>query len=212
MKPFQPPAFGEELPPAHPSEQAICALRLRRSTPIELIGDPGPAPEELESMLAIAARVPDHRRVVPFRFIVIEGEGRTLAGEILAEAFALSNPDADEAKLALERRRLQRAPVVVAVVARLDAAHKTPEWEQSLTVGACCQNLLHAASAHGYAAQWITEWCAYDAQVSRRFGLTTHERFAGFVYLGTARENPRERLRPDLSGLLTRFGGERAQM
>lgn len=206
MSDFTPPEFGAPLPAAHPSEETIALLRLRRSTAADLMGEPGPDATALRSMLQIAARAPDHRRVAPFRFIVFEKEARAAAGEILAAAFAAAEPGAEPRRIEAERRRFLRAPVVVAVVSSVDRAHKTPEWEQVLTAGAVCQNLLIAANAHGYAAQWVTEWCAYDRAVLDAFGLAPDERVAGFVYLGTAREDPRERQRPDLDALITYFG------
>lgn len=206
MTAFTPPDFGQPLPPAHPSEETIRLLRLRRSTAADLLTGPGPDAEELRSILAIAARVPDHRRVSPFRFIVFEGEARAKAGAVLAEAFAAAEPEAGEARIEAERARFSRAPVVVAVVSAVDRAHRTPEWEQVLTAGAVCQLMLVAASAHGFAAQWLTEWYAYDARVTDAFGLSGDERIAGFVYIGTAREDPLERQRPDPAALTTRFG------
>lgn len=207
MNEFRAPQFGEPLPAAHPSKEAIRLMRLRRSTPVELIGEPGPTAEELGAMLEIAARAPDHRRVVPYRFIVFEGEGRAKAGDILAEVFEKADPFAGEGRIEAERGRFLRAPVVVAVVSCVDRNHRTPEWEQILTAGAVCQNLLIAASAHGYAAQWITEWCAYDRDALARFGLSEEERVAGFVYIGSAKEDPRERQRPDVGSLISRFNG-----
>ncbi len=105
----------------------------------------------------------------------------------------------------MERRRLLRAPVVVVVVARIDSHHKTPEWEQMLTNGAVCQNLLLTASAHGFAANWLTEWYAYDAGVRRALGLADGEKISGFVYIGSAREQPRERQRPVMAEIVTRL-------
>ena len=205
--PFIPPEFGAPLPAAHPSEETIELLRYRRSTAAELMMEPGPNPEELQSILQIAARISDHRRVYPFRFIVFEGEGRAKAGAIIARAFAAAEPEAAADRVEAERKRFLRAPAVIAVVSAVDRAHKTPEWEQIMTVAAVCQNMLIAASAHGFAALWITEWYAYDRAVLEGFGLRPDERIAGFIYLGRAREAPRERQRPDLAALVSRFSG-----
>ncbi|MGE0407969.1 MAG: nitroreductase [Amphiplicatus sp.] len=209
---FIPPEFGAPLPAAHPSEEMIAALRLRRSTSADLMTAPGPDAAALGSILAIAARVPDHRRVCPFRFLVFEGEGRAAAGDIIARIFAAEDHFAGESRIEAERRRFLRAPVVVGVVSAVDRTHKTPEWEQILTAGAVCQNLLLAASAHGFAAQWVTEWLAYDRDLLDGFGLKPDEKIAGFVYLGTAREPPRERQRPDLAALVSYFGARPEQM
>lgn len=205
MEGFRAPDFGESLPAAHPSPEAVRMLRLRRSTSADLLCDPGPDPQTLRALLEIAARAPDHRRVYPFRFIVFEGDARARAGGIIAAAFEANEPGSAEARIDSERRRFLRAPVVVAVVSAVDRAHRTPEWEQVLTAGAVCQNMLLAASAHGFAAQWLTEWYGYDRRVLDGFGLKPHERIAGFVYIGAAREDPKERQRPDLDGLISRF-------
>ena len=206
MQSIKVPAFGEPVPAAHPSADLMRALRLRRSTSPDLLGPPGPSPDEIRVILEIAARVPDHRRVFPFRFIVFEGAARAEAGDILAAAFAAAEPAAAQARIDAERGRFLRAPFVVCVVSAVDPGHKTPEWEQILCAGAVCQNLLLAASAHGFGASWLTEWYGYDRGVLDKFGLKPSERVAGFVYVGTAREQPKERLRPDLDALIAKFG------
>lgn len=180
-------------------------LRLRRSCPADMLGAPGPDAETLQAILGIAARVPDHRRVTPFRFIVFEGEARARFGAVLKEAFLADRPDAEARQADYEANRFLRAPVVVAAVSSVNPAHRTPEWEQVLCAGAACQNMLLAASAHGYAAQWLTEWYAYDDRVKHALGLGEHERIAGFVYIGTAAEDPKERARPVLSDIISRF-------
>lgn len=207
MERFRAPAFGEPVPFAHPSSEAVRMLRLRRSTSADLLGEPGPDPETLRTILEIASRAPDHRKVYPFRFILFEGEAREKAGAILGEIFELNEPGSGDSRIAAETKRFARAPVVVAVVSAVDQMHRTPEWEQVLTAGAVCQNMLLAASAHGFAAQWITEWCAYDRRVLDRFGVKPDERIAGYVYIGTAKEDPKERQRPDLDSLISRFDG-----
>ncbi len=204
-KELKDPELGAPLPPAHASEAAKTLLRLRRSTPADMLGPPGPDPETLAAILKIAARVPDHRRVTPFRFIVFEGEARARFGEILEAAFRANEPDAEAQRAAFERHRFLRAPIVVAVISAVDRTHRTPEWEQILTAGAACQNMLLGAGAHGFAAQWVTEWYAYDGKVRDALRLGEPERIAGFVYLGTARENPKERARPAMDDVIAFF-------
>ena len=199
------PTFGEPLAPAHASRETLDLLAFRRSTAADLLTEPGPDEETLATILHIATRVPDHRRVVPFRFIVLQGEGRTRAGQILANAFEKNEPEAEENRIECESRRFKRAPVVVAVVSSVDPEHRTPEWEQIMTAGAVCQNMLIAASASGFAAQWLTEWYAFDETVKTALGLSENERFAGFIYIGTAQENPKERQRPDPASLISYF-------
>lgn len=200
-----PPEFGAPMAPAHPSDDARRLLALRRSLSPDLMAAPGPDAATLANILEIAARVPDHRKMVPFRFLVIEGDARVRAGDILAARLAAIDPGASDAQVEAERRRFLRAPVVVVVIARIDPHHKTPEWEQMLTNGAVCHNLLCAASAHGYAGCWLTEWYGYDHGVAEALGLGAGERFSGFVYLGSARENPRERQRPVMADIVRRF-------
>lgn len=199
------PEFGAPLPAAHPSEEARTLLRLRRSTTADSLGEPGPDDEALSAILTIAARVPDHRRVAPFRFIIFKNEARARFGAILEAAFRANQPDAEAARIAYERDRFLRAPVVVGVISQVDRDHRTPEWEQVLTVGAVCQNMLLAASAHGFAAQWITEWYAYDAAVVDALSLRDTERIAGFIYMGAAQSDPLERARPFVDEKISYF-------
>jgi nitroreductase len=205
MNPVEPPPPGEPIPAAHLSPDTVRLMSLRRSTSPEVMTGPGPDRETLRSILTIAARAPDHRRLYPFRFIVLEGEARARLGDSLAEAFVAREPAAPAERVELERRRFMRAPLVVGVVSRVDHTHKTPEWEQVLTVGAVCQNALIAAIAHGFAAIWITEWYSYEPKIAAALGVTAAERIAGFIYIGTAREDPKERPRPDLASLITRL-------
>ena len=200
-----PPEFGAPMAPAHPSEGARRLLALRRSTSADLMTEPGPDDATLSAILEIAARVPDHRKICPFRFIVFRGEARARAGDVLARRFAQSTADATAERIEAERTRFLRAPVVVLVVARLDPAHKTPEWEQTLTNGAVCHNLLLAASAHGFGANWITEWYAYDRPALAVFGLAPDEKVSGFIYIGSAKEPPRERQRPVMAEIVSEF-------
>jgi len=200
-----PPEFGAPMAPAHPSEAALRLLALRRSTSADMMTEPGPDRQTLDAILEIAARVPDHRKIFPFRFVIFSGAARARAGAVLARRFAEMTPGAAADRIEAEGKRFLRAPVVVLVVARIDPAHKTPEWEQTLTNGAACQNLLLASSAYGFGANWITEWYAYDREALNAFGLSPGEKAAGFVYIGSAAEPPRERLRPDMSAIVSEY-------
>src|ERR1700748_2959469 len=117
---------------------------------------PGPTPAELETILTIGARVPDHGKLAPWRFIVFEGEARAKAGEVIAQAFAKANPDADENRVAAERKRLARAPLVIGVVSRAASHPKIPDWEQVLSAGAVCMNLVTGAHAQGFSGSLRT--------------------------------------------------------
>ena len=184
----------------------IALLSSRRSVkPIELTA-PGPSPAELETLLTIASRVPDHGKLTPWRFIVFEAEGRDKAGEAIAEAFLTKYPDATADQVAFERARLARAPLVIAVVSRAAPHVKIPEWEQVLSAGAAAMNLVIAAHALGFAASWMTEWYAYDRRVLDGLGLSAHEKIAAFVHIGRPARPPEDRPRPALADIVTRFG------
>jgi nitroreductase len=179
-------------------------LASRRSVTAKALSAPGPDNETLDAMLTIAARVPDHKKIVPWRFILLQDNARTAFGEMLARICAAREPDASDMRHEVERSRFERAPVVVAVISSPVDHPACPEWEQILSAGAVCMNLLHAATAMGFGAQWITEWYAFDDQVRAAFGLAAHERFAGFVYIGTPTERPDDRDRPDLAEIVSR--------
>ncbi len=173
--------------------------------PIELTG-PGPSPAQLETLLTVAARVPDHGKLTPWRFIVFEGEPRRAVGEAIAKAFQADHPDATADQIEFERNRLARAPLVIAVVSRAAPHQKIPEWEQLMSAGAATMNLVTAAHALGFAANWLTEWYAYDRRVLDALGLAPNERIAGFVHIGTPVRPPEDRPRPALSDIVTRYG------
>ena len=184
---------------------ALELLTTRRSfKAIELSG-PGPSAAQIDTLLTVAARVPDHGKLAPWRFIVFEGEARRAAGDAIAAAFQSRYPDAKPEHVEAERCRLLRAPLVVAVVSRAGPHVKIPEWEQVLSAGAAAMNLVLAAHALGFAANWITEWYAYDRAVLDALGLAPHERIAGFVHIGTPPGPPEDRPRPALSAIVTRF-------
>jgi len=185
----------------------LAQLQIRRSVKPDMMGLPGPDPEQLRTILSVAARVPDHKKLAPWRFIVFEGEARAVMGEEFAKACVAEDkmPPSD-IRLAQERGRLLRAPVVVAVISAAREKAPAPEWEQVLSAGAACMNLCHAANALGFATCWITEWVAYSPTVKAAMKLEAHERIAGFVYAGTAREKPDERERPDMAKVVTRWG------
>src|SRR3984893_12591474 len=184
---------------------ALQLLRSRRSTkPVELVG-PAPSAVEIDTLLTIASRVPDHGKLVPWRFIIFEGDGRFRAGEAMAAAFRRKYPQATAQQVEADPRRLARAPLVIAVVSRAGPHVKIPEWEQVLSSGAAAMSLVIAAHALGFAASWITEWYAYDRRVLDVLGLAAHERIAAFVHIGSPVQTPEDRPRPSLAALVTRF-------
>lgn len=189
-------------------QEALELLLTRRSAKAAMLGEPGPDPAQLTTILTAAARVPDHKKLVPWRFVVFEGEARAAFGRVLLEACAAEEREPPSAvRLETERTRLLRAPTVVAVVSRVAPHPAAPEWEQVLSCGAVCQNLCLAANALGFDTCWITEWYSYSASVRAALGLAANERLAGFIYIGTARERQPERERPDLASITTRWQG-----
>ena len=167
--------------------------------------EPGPGKAELEIILRAGARVPDHGKLAPWRFIVFRGEARRQFGEVLSRACAATQPGATSDQVAFEANRLTRAPVVVAVISRVTPGIKIPEWEQLLSAGAVCQNMLIAATALGYGAQWLTEWYAFDAGVNEALGLAENEKVAGYLYFGSESVPKDERPRPELSEITSEW-------
>jgi len=188
------------------TQSALELLLTRRSVKAAMLGEPGPTPGQLEQILTAAVRVPDHKAVVPWRFIVFEGEARAEFGELLAAACLHEEREPPSPmRLATERARLMRAPTVVAAISRVVPTPGAPEWEQILSCGAVCFNLCLAANALGYGTCWITEWYSYSPAVRQALRLADNERLAGFIYIGTARERQPERPRPALSAVVTRW-------
>ncbi|MEP9351982.1 nitroreductase [Xanthobacter sp. KR7-65] len=187
------------------ASETLALLSTRRSSRVLDLVAPGPSAAELDTLLTIAARVPDHGKLAPWRFIVFEGEGRVRAGEKLAAVMAKIDPGASEKRIEDERTRFLRAPLVVAVVSRAAPHVKIPEYEQLLSAAACCQNILVAAAALGYGATWLTEWMTCDAAARAALGLADFERFAGLIYIGTATQKLEDRPRPVLADVVTRF-------
>jgi nitroreductase len=189
------------------SNPVLDLLATRRSTKAAMFSEPGPSANELDRILAIAARVPDHKRVVPWRFIVFQGEARARFGEVLSRVTAANEKDASPVRLETERGRFLRAPVVVAVISRVVPTPGAPEWEQVLSCGAAAMNLCLAANASGFGTCWITEWYAYDPDVAKALKLAPNERVAGFVYMGTAKEKQPDRDRPVMTEIVSRWQG-----
>lgn len=183
-------------------------LDQRRSVPSRQLGEPGPAPAQLERLFAAALRVPDHGKLVPFRLVTIQGDARKAFGAALAGLHARNEPDVPPAVLDKDRDRYAHAPLVVAVVARIDDDHpKIPAQEQLLSAGCVAYNLLLGAQALGYGAQWLTGWAAYDRDVAALLGLGADERVIAFVHVGTAREAAPERTRPNPAEIVADWTG-----
>ena len=188
------------------SADNLAFLQRRRSAKPALLAEPGPSVADLERILTVAARVPDHKKLTPWRFVVFEGPARAAFGDVLAEAVAAESAEPPSAvRIEGERQRLTRAPVVIAVVSRVVETPGAPEWEQVLSCGAACMSLCLAANALGFGTAWITEWYSYSPRVRAALELGNHERIAGFVYIGTEAEKQADRDRPALTSIVSRW-------
>ncbi len=185
------------------SPEALEFLLTRRSRPAKLLAAPAPGREELMRLLTAAVRVPDHGKLEPWRFVVLEGAGLArFAAAIRARAEA-AGQDADKGALAFEQ-----APLAVAVVGSPKESEKIPAQEQMLSAANVALSLLNAALAAGWGASWLTGWAAYDRPlVEGALGLAPGEWIAGFVYLGTCETPPPDRPRPDVASLVTWLAG-----
>lgn len=191
----------DALPLPVPSQDFLARLATRRSAPAQALAAPGPSEAELDQILRLGARTPDHGKLFPWRFVVLGPQTRTEIAEKLAVLAEVQNrPPKAQAVLA----KLTAAPVTILVVSA-PVPDAKPVWEQELSAGAVCMNLEHAAGALGYSASWITDWYAYDPQGSALFGVGEGERIAGFIHIGTLTEPPLERPRPDLAAKVTRL-------
>ncbi|MFZ0767481.1 nitroreductase family protein [Bradyrhizobium sp.] len=184
---------------------AIELLKTRRSVKPREMTSPGPSPTELETILTIGARVPDHGKLAPWRFIIFEGDARVRAGDVIAGVFARKNPNASPAEIDVEKRRLTDAPLVIAIVSLTKPHPKVPPWEQELSAGASAMNIVTAATALGYGACWLTGWFSFDRDVLDGLGLKVDEKLAGLVHIGSVSKPSEDRPRPALSDLVTRF-------
>lgn len=186
------------------SAETLTLLARRRSSKLMQLAEPAPTSQELDALINLAARVPDHGKLGPWRFVVIEGEARERAGAALEQVIR-NDEGVDDARRDFVRSWFKRAPACVMVVSSPRPNPKVPEWEQQLSAGAVCFNLLISAHALGYGGCWLTEWPAFDERARAALGLASEERIAGFVYLGTSSMGVSERVRADVSSRISRF-------
>jgi nitroreductase len=190
------PEFGETLP-IEASPEVVAFLAKRRSASAMTLAAPGPDDAQLADLLRLAVRVPDHGKLAPWRFVILKGAAKdAFAEKITALADSQENPIKANAAL----RKLTRPPVAVAVISRFIEG-EIPEWEQRQSASAVCHQMLLAAAALGWGANWITDWYSYDPRATAILGLAQDEKLAGFLYLGTATEQPQERQRPDAAAI-----------
>ncbi len=187
--------------PVEENFTVLAAIATRRSTAVPNLKEPGPNAAQIESLLTHAGRTPDHGKLTPWRFIVFSDAGSTRAGAIFATRYSVLHPDADPCLVAAEHNRFARAPLVIAVVTSPKDSPKIPVWEQQMSAGAVCMNLLHTANAMGFGAKWLSEWIAYDRTVLTALGLNANEQIAGYIYVGTQTQPEPERARPDIAAL-----------
>jgi nitroreductase len=184
---------------------ALTLLKTRNSPRAQDLGLPAPSDAQLTEMLTIAARVPDHGLMKPWRFIVLSPETRPQLVEKLIANFRAANPGASEQEAEKQKLRFSGSPVIVAVISRTTPNPKVPEMEQLLSAGAACMNLLNAAAATGFGANWLTGWAAFDPRSKEVFGLQDNERIVGFVHIGTPKGEAFERPRPALSEIVSKI-------
>ena len=189
------PAEGQPAVPARVSQETLDLLANRRSTPILLMGEPGPSKEQIEELVRLASRVPDHGKLNPVRFIAIYGDARTRAGNAVAEMLAKKAPETPEQMIEHERKNFLRSAATVLVVYCGKDNPRIPEWEQRLSAGMAGYQLLLGAHALGFAGVWLSARIALDPDVRPIFGLEENERIMGMIHLGTATQTPPERER-----------------
>jgi nitroreductase len=184
---------------------AVVLLKTRKSISAPFLSEPAPSEAQLAEMLTIAARVPDHGKLTPWRFILYRGDARRQVGEALAKLYVERNPGADAKQVEEERARLTKAPLVVGVVSRAAPHPKIPEFEQLLSAGNAAMNLELAAQAMGFASQWTTGWVAYDGEAGRILGLKDGERIVGLIHIGTSTVPAVDRPRPALADIVSEW-------
>jgi nitroreductase len=188
----------------------LSLLATRRSgRPRDLVG-PGPKPAELAAMFAIALRTPDHGKLHPWRFVHIGQDRRDAFAALLDRAYRADNPAPGRLEIEANERFARQAPELVVALSSPTPGHKIPVWEQQLSCGAACMNLVLAAHAHGFAAGWVTGWAAYSPTVLAAFGAPP-ERIAGFIFVGTPGAAIEERLRPEPGEVVSEWAPPRPE-
>lgn len=185
----------------------LTLLSTRRSAKARDLVAPGPDTGEMNQILEIAARTPDHGKLAPWRFVVVPADARDALAAALVEAYRADKPDAGRIELESIDAFARQAPTLVVVLASPKPASKIPLWEQELSVGAATMNLEHATHAIGYAACWLTGWAAFSDRVRDLFGAAP-ERIAGFVFIGTPSRELEERPRPMLASVVSTWDGK----
>jgi len=176
----------------------LALLETRRSAKALEMVAPGPSVGELEQIIRIAARTPDHGKLAPWRFVVVDAAGREPLAALLHRALEQNQPEAGPAHHAKAEQFAHQGEALIVLLSAPVLGHKVPVWEQELSAGAVGMNLLHAANAMGYVGSWLTGWASYDPLVREAFAEEPSERIVGFFFFGSAGREPEERPRPDL--------------
>ena len=188
-------------------QQILEFLSTRLSPPIPELKEPAPSDSEIETMIRIASRVPDHGRLEPWRFILYRGDARIEVGKALVDLAEKREGPLAENRRAQELSRFSRAPLVIGVVSSPKEHQKIPQWEMFLSGGAAAMNLVLAANALGYGTNWITNWYSDSEEGRAVLGLAPHERVIGFIHIGTFTGTTPERPRPDVAKLVSDYSG-----
>jgi nitroreductase len=186
------------------SPLALLATR-RSGKPRDLVA-PGPDTDQLARILMIAARTPDHGKLAPWRFVVVGADRRSALAALIIDAYRTERPQASRTEIESLDQFAHQAPTLVVVMASPKVESHIPLWEQELSAGAACMNLLHAAHAQGFAGGWLTGWPSFSDTVRNAFGAAP-ERIAGFMFIGTPSKPLDERPRPDMARLVSTWGG-----
>jgi len=180
----------------------LAYLASRRSGRAREMVGPGPSEAELEAMIALAARTPDHGKLAPWRFVIVPTERRGDLAQLLRRALDSNHPATTDAHRHKADEFAHAAEALIVLLSSPVAGHKVPVWEQELSTGAASMNLLHAAHMYGYVGSWLTGWAAYDPTVRAAFCTGPDERIAGFFFFGSPGRALEERPRPELSGIV----------
>lgn len=189
-------ALGDPIPAPTASDEMRRRLATRRSAAAQALTGPGPTSGEIDDILALGARSPDHGKLFPWRFVVMGPRSRADLARALTP-LAARQPQPERARKVLDK--LAAAPLTILVVSAPVAGAAIPRWEQQLSAGAVCMNLTHAANAHGYSVSWITDWYSYDREATALYGVGEDEQVAGFIHIGHVTEPPLERPRPTVA-------------
>jgi nitroreductase len=184
----------------------LSLLATRRSGKPRVLIAPGPDADQLNAMIAIAARTPDHGKLAPWRFVIVPADQRDRLAEVITTAYRAERPEAARLEIESLEQFAHQAPALVVALSSPRTESHIPLWEQELSAGAACMNLLHAAHAMGFAAGWLTGWSAYNESVRDAFGAAP-ERIVGFVFIGSPAKQLEERPRPDLGKIISVWNG-----